>query len=360
MKGRLLVAMLVPGLLCGQARLKELASIEGVRDNQLVGYGLVVGLNGTGDSRQASFSVQSLANLLQRMGVAVPPTALRVRNTASVLLTATLPAFAQPGTRLDVTVAAIGDSTNLQGGLLILSPLRGADGQPYGLAQGPVVTGGFVAGRGGNSVTLNHPTTGRVPSGAIVERGAPAPVASAGLRLQLRQPDFTTASRVALALNQRFNRGVARAESPAAVAVQVPPEFDGRVVEFVAALESVSVDADRRSRVIINERTGTVTMGRNVRIRPVSLLHGGLTVEIQTTPIVSQPAPLSSGQTVVVPKVDVEARQERARSLSLQEGATVDDLVRALVAVGVTARDVVAILQNLSAAGALDAELEVI
>jgi flagellar P-ring protein precursor FlgI len=345
------------------ARLKELASIEGVRDNQLIGYGLVVGLAGTGDRRQTVFSAQSLTNMLQRMGVTVPPTAIQVKNTAAVMVTATLPPYAQPGSRIDVTAAALGDAPNLQGGLLVVTSLRGQDGQVYAVAQGPVVTGGFVAGRAGNSQTVNHPTVGRVPNGAIVERPAPSVPVGNRLRLQLHQADFTTAARVAAALNKKFAPGadpVAKPENAALVSVAVPPPFASRAIDFIAELEAVTVEADRPAKVVVNERTGTIVMGNPVRIAPAAIMHGNLAVEIQTAFEVSQPAPMSSGNTELVPKVGVGVRQEPARNIVLKNGATVEELVRALAAIGSTPRDIVAILQSLRAAGALDAELEVI
>ncbi len=344
-------------------RLKELASIEGVRENQLIGYGLVVGLAGTGDRRQTVFSAQSLTNLLERMGVSVSPTAIRVNNVAAVMVTATLPPFAQPGTRLDATAAAIGDASNLQGGLLVLTSLRGGDGQVYAVAQGSVVTGGFVAGRGGNSQTVNHPTVGRVPSGAIIERAAPSVAPGNQLRFQLRQADFTTAARIAEAVNKKYavqGTPVARAENSAAVSVQVPEAYSFRAVDFLAELESLAVETDRPARVAINERTGTIVMGKEVRIAPVAVMHGNLTVEVQTSFAVSQPPPLSSGSTQVVPQVGVGVKEEKTRNLVLKEGATVEDLVRALSAIGATPRDVIAILQSLHGAGALEAEVEVL
>lgn len=344
-------------------RLKELVSLEGVRDNQLIGYGLVVGLNGTGDRFQTVFSAQSLANLLQQMGVSVPPTALRVYNTAGVMVTATLPPFAQTGVRIDVTAAAIGDATNLQGGLLLLTALKGVDGQVYAVAQGSVVTGGFVAGRKGNGQTVNHPTVGRVPEGATIERAAPSLTPSGHLKLQLRQPDFTTALRVSEVVNKNFGMPgvpVAQPENSALVAVNVPTEYSSRVIEFVAGLERLEVDVDRPARVVINERTGTVILGKEVRVSGVAVMHGNLTIEIQTTFDVSQPAPLSQGQTQVVPQVGVEASAEKARNLVLKDGATVEQLVRALSSIGSTPRDIIAILQSLRAAGALEAAIEVI
>jgi flagellar P-ring protein FlgI len=360
---RLLSAALLLAAAAPGARLKELASIEGVRDNQLIGYGLVVGLAGTGDRRQAAFSAQSLVNMLQRLGVAVPPAALQVKNTAAVMVTSTLPPYAQPGSRIDVTAAALGDAPNLQGGLLLLTSLRAADGHVYAVAQGPVVTGGFVAGQAGTSQTVNHPTVGRVPAGALVERAAPSVALGGEVRLQLRHADFTTAARVAAAINRRFaggDRPVARPENAALVSVTAPPSYASRTVEFVAELEMLTVDADRPAKVVVNERTGTVAMGKEVRISPVAILHGNLTVEIQTSFTVSQPPPLSGGSTEVVPAVGVGIKEEAARNLVLKQGATVEELVRALTAIGSTPRDIVAILQSLRAAGALEAELEVI
>jgi len=347
----------------GENRLKDLAGVEGVRDNQLIGYGLIVGLAGTGDKQQTIFSPQSLANMLERMGVTVSGASILVKNTAAVMVTATLPPYAQPGTHLDVTAAAMGDATNLRGGVLVLTPLRAADGQVYAVAQGPLATGGFVAGRGSNSQTVNHPTVGRVPAGAIVERTAPSVAPKGVVHLQLRYADFTTAARIASAVNTKYasaDAPLARAENAALVSVQPPPAFAGRMVEFIADLENLTVEADQPARVVVNERTGTIVMGRDVRIAPVAILHGNLTVEVQTEAVVSQPPPGSGGTTAVVPKVSVDAKEEAARNLVLKHGATVEELVRALASIGSTPRDVIAILQNLRAAGALDAVLEVI
>jgi flagellar P-ring protein precursor FlgI len=344
------------------ARLKDLVTIEGVRDNQLIGYGLVVGLAGTGDRRQTMFSAQSLTNMLERMGVSVPPTAIRVNNTAAVMVTATLPPFAQPGSRLDVTAAAIGDCNNLQGGILVLTSLRGADGQVYAVAQGPVMTGGFVAGKSGSSQTVNHPTVGRAPAGAIVERAAPSIAPKGVIRLQLRQSDFTTTARIVDAVNKSFHgeAGPARAENSGVVAVSVPPDYSARTIEFISALENLTVEADRPARVVINERTGTIVLGKDVRVAPVAILHGNLSVEIQTKIDVSQPGPLAHGTTQLTPQTTTTAQEEKARNVILKQGATVEELVRALAAIGSTPRDVIAILQNLRSAGALEAEVEVI
>ncbi|HYW44174.1 MAG TPA: flagellar basal body P-ring protein FlgI [Bryobacteraceae bacterium] len=344
-------------------RLKDLVSIEGVRENQLLGYGLVVGLKGTGDKQQVLFSAQSLTNMLERMGISVSPTLLQVKNTAAVMVTATLPPFAQPGMRIDTTSAAVGDSSNLQGGILVLTSLRGADGQVYAVAQGPVVTGGFASGRGGATQSVNHPTVGRSPSGAIVERAAPTVTPHGVVRLQLRQSDFTTSARIAEVVNRKFANAspAARTENAGLVSVTIPPEYASRPTEFIAEIENLTVESDRPARVIINERTGTIVLGKDVHISPVAIMHGNLNVEIQTTFAVSQPAPLSpQGATEVVPQTTVSAKEEKARNVVLKQGATVEELVRALAAIGSTPRDVIAILQNLRSAGALEAELEVI
>jgi flagellar P-ring protein precursor FlgI len=285
------------------------------------------------------------------MGLSVPGTSLRVANTAAVLVTATLPPFAQTGTRIDVTAASAGDSKNLQGGLLLLTPLKGLDGQIY-------------AGKGaGNSVTVNHPTVGRVVSGALVERTAPSIAPTSELRLQLKQADFTTAARIAEAVNQRFvseGRPAARAENSALVSIQIPLSYSKRAIEFIADVEAITIEPDRVLKVVVNERTGTIVMGKEVRIAPTAILHGNLSVEIQTTTAVSQPAPLSAGKTTVVSQVTVTSKEAPAKNVSLKDGATVEDLVRALTSIGSTPRDIIAILQALRASGALEAEMEII
>ncbi len=343
--------------------IKTLASIEGVRDNQLMGYGLVVGLNGTGDKLTTIFSTQSLTDLLNRMGVNVPPAAVIVRNTASVLVTADLPPFAQPGERVDVTAAAVGDATNLQGGLLVLTPLKGADGRTYAVAQGSVVTGGFVAGRGGNSQTVNHPTAGRIPNGAIVEQAPPSVEPTTKVRLQLRLPDFTTAARMSAAINQKFAQDgppIAHSDNAGLVTVTTPPNWRDKSVEFIAAIQETPVEASRPAKVVMNERTGTVVLGGDVKIAPVSIIHGSLSIDVETQFNVSQPEGFSQGQTTVTPQVNVGAQAAPAHNVAIKQGATVEQLVRALLGIGTTPRDVIAILQSVKAAGALEAELEVI
>jgi flagellar P-ring protein precursor FlgI len=357
-----LVAAATP--LSALSKLKDIASVEGVRDNQLLGYGLVVGLAGTGDRQQTVFSAQSLSNVLQRMGVTVSPSAITVKNTAAVLVTATLPPFAQPGMKVDVTVSSIGDAANLQGGLLIMTPLRGADGQVYAVGQGPVLTGGFSAGGGANTRVVNHPTVGRVPEGGIVEHLAPSAQPRNEVKLQLRRMDFATASLMAAAINKKFSGlpvPAARADNGAVVSVTIPASYAARPVEFIAELEDIQIEPERTSKIVVNERTGTIVMGKDVHVAPVAIMHGNLTVEVQTTFTVSQPTDMAGGgNTEVVPQTQVAATEEKAKNLMLKEGATVEDLVRGLNAIGSTPRDIIAILQDLRAAGALDADLEVI
>jgi flagellar P-ring protein FlgI len=347
----------------GLSKLKDLATVEGVRDNQLLGYGLVVGLAGTGDRQQTVFSAQSLANVLQRMGVTVSPTAITVKNTAAVLVTGTLPPFAQPGMKIDVTVSSIGDAPNLQGGLLIMTPLKAADGLVYAVAQGALLTGGFSAGGAGAIKVVNHPTVGRIPEGALVEKLAPSSEPKSEVKLQLKRMDFGTASLVAEAINKKYSSLLlppARAENGAVVTVTVPPSYSNRSVEFIAELEDIAVQPEHMSRIVVNERTGTIVMGKEVHVAAVAIMHGNLTVEVQTTYSVSQPAPFSQGTTEVLPQTQVSANEDKTKNLILKDGATVEDLVRGLNTIGSTPRDIIAILQDLRAAGALDADLEVI
>jgi flagellar P-ring protein FlgI len=363
MKSLLLLIFTVASLSGAGTRLKEVVGIEGVRDNQLMGYGLVVGLNGTGDKQLTLFSNQTLTNLLKRMGVTVDPTQMQVKNMAAVMVTANLPPFSQPGNRIDITTAAIGDARSLQGGVLLLTALKGPDGKIYAEAQGPVVTGGFVAGRGGATQTVNHPTVGLTAGGAIVEQAPPSVAPSSKFKLQLREADFTTAARVVEALNQHFAPGnppIAKAESSGVVAVEMPGAYAAKPVEFVAEMENLSVEVDRVAKVVINERTGTIVMGKDVKIRPIAIMQGAMSVQIKTTLEVSQPAPLSGGTTAVTPDVKVDVKEDKTKNIVLNQGATVEELVRALQAIGSTARDVIAILQSLRSAGAMDAEIEVL
>jgi flagellar P-ring protein precursor FlgI len=293
----------------------------------------------------------------------IEPTQITIKNTAAVIVTATLPPFVQPGARIDVTVSSIGDAKTLQGGLLVLTSLKGADAQVYAVAQGSVVTGGFLAaGNAGNTQTVNHPTAGRIPEGAIIERPAPLPDLSKTIRLELHAMDFTTASRIAEALNKKFGDGkpIARADNGRTVSVTVPAARTANPADFIAEVEIVTVETDAPSRVVVNERTGTIVMGKQVHVSPVAIMHGNLSVEVQTQLTVSQPNGFSQGTTQVVPQETVAAKQEKSRNVVLQDGATVEDLVRGLNAIGSTPRDIIAILQSLRAAGALQAEIEVI
>jgi flagellar P-ring protein precursor FlgI len=352
----LLAFLAASGNIAGATRLKELVTVEGVRDNQLMGYGLVVGLAGTGDRVQTVFSAQSLTNLLERMGLTVSPSAIQVKNTAAVMITATLPPFSQSGSRIDVTVAAMGDSPSLQGGVLLMTGLRGPDGQIYAVAQGPLVLGGFLAGGGANAKVVNHPTVGRIPNGAIIERGAPSVNLGTTIHLQLRRGDFTTAARVVEAINGRFGE-VARAENSGLITVSSPARFEKNSTGFLSELEGLSVETDADSRIVVNERTGTIVMGKDVKIAPVAIMQGNLTIEVRTTLNVTQTGARGAGTATVTPETDVSVKQEPARQVLLRDGATVEDLVRALSAIGSSPRDIIAILQSLKQAGALDAEL---
>lgn len=358
-------AWLTPGAGAGTGgvvRVKDVATLHGVQPMPLIGYGLVVGLNKTGDRRQTIFSAQTLANMLEKLGVVVPGQQIKVENIAAVLVTAELPPFARPGARLDLTVSAIGDARSLQGGTLIATPLRGPDGSVYALAQGPLTLGGFGGGTGGNSVQVNHLTAGRVPNGGLVQVGQNAVLPDTGLlMLSLLEPDYATASRLADAIAGEFGRGAARAVDPATVAVTVPAEFRGAVADLMARLEPLTLDVDVPARVVINERTGTVVVGANVRIGTAAVAHGNLSVRISTRYAVSQPAPFSDrGETIVVPDEQVEVEETDARLVTLSEGTTLDAVVRALNALGATPRDVIAIMQALKAAGALRADLVII
>lgn len=359
LKSAVVTVLLVFSHASAATRLKELISLDGVRDNQLMGYGLVVGLRGTGDTRQAVFAGQSLTNLLERMGLTVPPASLQIRNTAAVMVTATLPPYSQPGSRIDITAAAMGDAASLQGGILLMTGLKGADSQVYAVAQGPLIIGGFIAGAQGNSQVVNHPTVGRIPNGAIIERPSPSPALGLQIRVRLQQADFATAARITSALNDHFG-AIARADNPGVISIDVPEPYKNRRTEFVAELEGLTIDADRTAKIVVNERTGTIIMGKDVRIAPVAIMQGNLTVEIQTVQQVSQPNPLSTGNTQTTQQVNVGVKQDAAKNVVLKDGATVEELVQVLTSVGSNPRDIISILQNLKSAGALEAVLEVI
>ncbi len=336
--------------------------MQGVESTPLIGYGLVVGLNKTGDKRQTIFSAQTLANMLERFGVSVPAGQIKIENVAAVLVTADLPAYARAGARVDVTASSVGDARSLQGGTLLATPLRGGDGQIYALAQGPLSIGGFGGGTGGNSVQVNHLTVGRVPSGAQVQVGSGAKLAASDtITLALREPDFVSAARIAEAVNGELGDDQASVIDPGSVSIKVPEQYRSNIATLMARLEVLPVQSDTVARVVINERTGTVVVGGQVRIGAAAVAHGSLSVRISTKFEVSQPNAFSKGgDTTVVPNEQVDVHENSAQLVTLQEGTTLDSVVRALNALGATPRDIIAIMQALKAAGALRAELVVL
>lgn len=352
--------LVVPGV--GQApqvRIKDIARVAGVRSNQLFGYGLVAGLAGTGDSAGAFFTVQSVANMLARLGIVVPASRLRVRNVAAVMVTAELGPFAREGDRLDVTLSSLGDARSLVGGVLLQTPLQAADGNVYAVAQGPVTVGGAGEQAGGSRAQINHLTVGRVPGGALVERAVKTPVGQDQVvSIVLLQPDFSTASRVAEAIDRALGTSAVAVDA-ARVDVRLPADYPGGVTAFVSRVESLSVRPDAPARVVVNERTGTVVIGGAVRILPVVIAHGNLRIEVRSEPQVSQPPPFSPGQTQVVPRTQVAVTPEPGALVPIPGTNSVQDLAKALNALGVTPRDLIAILQALKAAGALQGELVV-
>lgn len=340
--------------------IRDLASIEGVRENPLIGYGMVVGLAGTGDRQQTMFSVQTLANILQKMGVQIPAALVSVKNVAAVFVTASLPPFARPGTPIDVTVSSIGDAKSLEGGTLLLAPLYAADGKVYAEAQGAVTLGGYTAGQSGTNVKqVNHPTAGRIPNGGLVERDTALDLTKLPrISLLIRDPDFRIARDMAAAINQEMGQTMAVAVDSGRVELQHVPVTG--IPELLARLLNLKVEIHPRARVVVSERTGTIVMGKDVRLSAVAILHGDLSIEVSTEYQVSQPAPFGNGQTAVVPQTSVAAKDEKTKRIELGEGASVEQLVNGLQAIGATARDVVAILEAIKAAGALQADLEVI
>ncbi|MBZ5679083.1 MAG: flagellar basal body P-ring protein FlgI [Acidobacteriia bacterium] len=340
--------------------IRDVATVEGVRDNSLIGYGLVVGLKGTGDRQQTFFTVQTLASILARMGVQIPSASVRVNNVAAVFVTANLPPFARPGMHLDVMVSSSGDARSLEGGLLLLTPLYAADGQVYAAAQGPLVVGGYSVGSATNSKQVNHPTVGRVPGGALIERDSSVDLGKLQqLSLLLDEANFSTAEEVSCAINRELASTSARVVDSRRVEIQAPD--DPRLIPaLLARVENLEVRVRRRAKVVVNERTGTVVLGQDVRLAAVSILHGNFSIEVTTAYAVSQPNPLASGQTEVVPQSRVSTTEAPARNVAIEEGASVEELVSRLQAIGATARDVVSILQAIKAAGALEADLEVI
>ena len=362
----MLLALLVVLGMAGAARaerIKDLASVQGVRNNQLIGYGIVVGLDGSGDqTTQTPFTVQSLTSMLGQLGVNLPPgTSLQLKNVAAVMLTAQLPPFAQPGQTIDVTVSSMGNAKSLRGGTLLLSPLKGADGQIYAMAQGNVLVGGVGASSaGGSSVQVNHLSVGRVAGGATVERAVATPLGQDGyIYLGLNTTDFTTTRRVVDGINKKFGDGIANAVDARMIQVAAPAERDRRV-EFLARIEELDVTpAESAARVIVNARTGSVIMNNRVTIETCAISHGNLSVVITSEPIISQPGPLSGGTTVQANREQIEIRQDKG-ALTMVKGVNLADVVKALNSIGATPQDLLAILQAMKAAGALRAELEII
>lgn len=341
-----LVALVSPA--SGQVRIKDIAGVQGARSNQLVGYGIVIGLDGSGDSNSTIFTAQSVVNALQKMGMTIPQGAIKVKNVAAVMVTAELPAFVKNGSKIDVTVSSIGDARSIQGGTLIQTPLKAADGEVYAVAQGSVSIGGFNVSAGGGTAQKNHVTAGRVPSGANVEREVPASLSDgSSLEITLRKADATTATRIAEAINQKVPASGARAVDPYTVRVGIPETDRGDLVGFIAQLEGLMVTPDVAAKIIVNEKTGTVVIGGDVRIRPCAISHGSLQIKVENTPIVVPPPPgtFLPGKTAVVPHKDVNVKEEPSHLVAIPATTTVDELVRALNKLGVTPRDLIAILQ---------------
>jgi flagellar P-ring protein FlgI len=376
----LLISVFVPS--AGySARIKDITSIKGIRQNQLLGYGLIIGLNGTGDKGGTKFTIQGLVNMLEHMGVHVDPDEVKVKNVAAVVVSAKLPPFARIGKKIDVTLSSIGDAKSLQGGTLLLTPLKGVDGKVYALAQGPVSIGGYSAGgAAGGGVTKNHPTVGKISGGANIEKEIPLSIMSQNeMTIMLNNPDFNTADRAAKAINLRIGENVAKPIDPGTLKFRIPEKFQNNVVNLIAQIGEIQVEPDSIAKVIVNEKTGTVVVGENVRIQKVAVAHGNLSINIKENKNVSQPQPFApsgagvvpqqmrdgtvvapGGSTVVTSESQVAVAEENSRLLLIPKGRTIGELVNALNAIGVTPRDLITILQAIKAAGALQGELEII
>ena len=352
--------------LCGadsdrKVLIRDVTQIEGVRENQLVGYGLVIGLKNTGDTQQTFFTVQTLANAMQRMGVQIAPGVVIVKNVAAVFVTASLPAFARPGMKVDVTVSSVGDAKSLQGGVLLLTALRAANGEVYGEAQGPLVIGGYSEGVSGNSKSVNHLTVGRIAEGGIVERDAAVDLSRFRLvSLLLLNSDFTAARDVAETINKDFGKTIATAIDSRRIDVNVADSGLASVPILIARVQNLSISFSSPAKVVVNERTGTIVMGGNVRLSPVSVIHGSLTIDVETQHIVLPPGPGSNGKPTDITQTNVAVGDAPAQSIQLKEGASVEELIKGLHAIGATSHDIISILQAIKAAGGLQADLEVI
>lgn len=364
--GRLLLTLVIAAMLsflsapAEAVRIKDIASFSGVRDNQLIGYGLVVGLAGTGDKKDSVFTVSSMKNMLDRMGIGLDSNALKIKNVASVMVTARMPVSSKPGTKLDVTVSSVGDATSLLGGVLLQTALKGVDGNTYCLAQGALTVGGYSVQGQAASTQKNVSTVGLIPGGGIVEREIPFQFNQQDhLTLNLRNGDFSTAQQIAERLNKAMGGNFARAVDGMSVNVAVPPQYRNNLVPLMASVENLEVTPDTAAKVVVDEKTGTVVLGKDVRITRAAVAHGNLQITVQETEQVSQPAPFSNGQTVVTPETNINVREENRR-LHLVEGATLQELVDGLNAIGATPRDLISILRSLQVSGSLHADLEVI
>jgi len=368
MRGTLKIALAALAMLgcavspvAATSRIKDLANIEGIRQNQLIGYGLVVGLNGTGDTlNNTPFTKQSLQAMLERLGVNIRGQQIRTGNVAAVMVTANLPPFATQGTRIDVTASAMGDAKSLEGGTLLVTPLLGADGNVYAVAQGSLAIGGFQAEGQAAKITRGVPTVGRLPNGAIIEREIDFALNSLGqLRLALRNPDFTTAKRIAVAVNDYMGAPVAEPLDPSTVQLTMPKKFPENVVAMLTDIEQLQVEPDEAAKIVIDERSGVIVIGRDVRVSTVAVAQGNLTVSISESPQVSQPAPFSRGRTRTVPRTQVGVQEEGRRLALMSEGVSLQQVVDGLNALGIGPRDLIAILQAIKAAGAIQADIEV-
>jgi flagellar P-ring protein precursor FlgI len=356
----LLLGLVLPPRQAEAVRLKDIASFGGVRDNQLVGYGLVVGLSGTGDKKESAFTMRSMVNMLEKQGVRVDMKQMKPKNVAAVMVTAKMPVSAKPGGKLDATVSSLGDSTSLLGGVLILTPLKGVDGKVYALAQGPLTVGGFSVQGNQAQAQKNVSTVAQVPGGAIVERAVPFDFsAQSSILMTLNVPDFSTSNQIVERINKALGGSFAKPVDAGTLSLDIPSDFQGNLVPLMASLENLEITPDSVAKVVVDEKTGTIILGRDVRISRVAVAHGNLHVVVQEGQDVSQPGPFSGGSTVVSPNTNIATREEQ-RNLNILEGATLQELVDALNSVGASPRDLISILRSMKAAGALHAHLEVI
>ncbi|PIR21640.1 MAG: flagellar biosynthesis protein FlgA [Deltaproteobacteria bacterium CG11_big_fil_rev_8_21_14_0_20_45_16] len=342
-------------------RLKDISTLQGVRQNQLIGYGLVVGLQGTGDGSSNQFTTQSLATMMNNLGVGIDPSQVKVKNVAGVIVTAQLPPFARMGSKMEILVSSLGDAKSLQGGTLLLTPLKGADGKVYAVAQGPVTIGGFAEEQSGAKTAKNHPTVGKVPGGATIERELPFDFSNvSNLSYSLNSPDFTTANRVVRAINRLLDGKFAVAKDSGTINIDIPPKYRSDVVKLVSTVEAVKLRPDISAKVVVNERTGTVVVGEDVKISTVAVAHGSLSITIQPETVISQPEAFSDGETVVREQAQISVTEGEDKFALIPGGVSIGDLVKALNAIGITPRDLIAVFQAIQAAGALQAELEII